>query len=89
MTKRESFIATLIVAFSALLGVGIVEVGYHIYQRAFPPLCNPKQRTVFFDGLEQPAKVQALKCHSNRVWPPTSRQDTETVPIQEGGVVLR
>jgi hypothetical protein len=50
MTHRERLIATLLIVFSALVGVGIVEVGYHIYQRAFPPLYDWHRRIVFFDG---------------------------------------
>ena len=51
MTHREPFIATLLIAFSALVGVGIVEAGYHIYQRAFPPsLQIESRRIMFFDG---------------------------------------
>jgi hypothetical protein len=48
MTRRESIIATFLIVFSALVGVGIVEAGYHIYQRAFSPL--PNRLVVFFDG---------------------------------------
>jgi hypothetical protein len=48
MAKRETFLATLVVAFSALVGIGIVEVSYHIYRQAFPP----KQWIMFFDGSD-------------------------------------
>jgi len=50
MTHRELFIAILLIAFSALLGVGIVEAGYHVYQRAFPTLYQPGRRILFLDG---------------------------------------
>jgi hypothetical protein len=50
MTHRESIIATLLVALSALVGVGLVEAGYRIYQREFPPLYDWKRQILFFDG---------------------------------------
>jgi hypothetical protein len=50
MTHRESLIATLLVAFSSLVGIGIVEVGYHVYQVLNPPLYQEKRRIMFFDG---------------------------------------
>ena len=50
MTHRESIIATLLVAFSALVGVGIVEAGCRIYGLAFPRLYDWNRRIRFFDG---------------------------------------
>src|SRR5262249_2294776 len=50
MTRRESYIATMLVALSALLGIGIVEAGYHVYKRAVPPLYDLNRRIMFFDG---------------------------------------
>jgi hypothetical protein len=49
MIHREPIIATLLIAFSALVGVAIVEVCYHVYQRAFPPLYQGR-RIMFYDG---------------------------------------
>src|SRR5690349_6834340 len=48
MTYRESFIATVFVAFSTLVGVGIVEAG--VYQRAFPLPYDWDRPIMFFDG---------------------------------------
>jgi|RhiMetdeSRZDD1v2_1073273.scaffolds.fasta_scaffold387707_2 hypothetical protein len=50
MKHREPFIATLLITFSALVGIAIVEVAYHVYQRAFPPVYQWGQRIMFFDG---------------------------------------
>jgi hypothetical protein len=51
MTHRDRFIATFLIVFSALVGVAIVEVGYYIYQRAFPPFYGWNQ-IVFLDGSD-------------------------------------
>src|SRR5215813_9231357 len=47
---RESIIATFLIAFSALVAVGIVEAGYRVYQRVVPPLYDWDRRILFFDG---------------------------------------
>jgi hypothetical protein len=52
MTRHESLIAALLIVFGTLFGMGIVEAGYRIYQRAFPPLYRWNQRIMFFDGPE-------------------------------------
>jgi len=50
VTRRESSIATLMVVFSALVGIGIVEAGYRVYQREFSLLSDWNRRIMFFDG---------------------------------------
>jgi hypothetical protein len=50
MTRRERFIATFVILSSAIIGVAIVEAGYRIYQRVFPPLYDWDRRILFFDG---------------------------------------
>jgi hypothetical protein len=52
MLHREQFMATLLVAFSALIGVGIVETGYRVWQNAAPPVYDPYRRIMFFDGSD-------------------------------------
>src|SRR5262245_43256994 len=50
MKYRESFIATLLVVFSVLVGIGVVEIGDRVYHRVFPPLYNWDRRIIFLDG---------------------------------------
>jgi hypothetical protein len=50
MTRREPLIAALLIVFGTVVGIGIVEAGYRIYQREFPPLYSWDQRIMFFDG---------------------------------------
>ena len=50
MKYRESFIATLLVVFSVLVGIGVVEIGDRVYHRVFPPLYSWDRRIIFFDG---------------------------------------
>src|SRR5262245_55977123 len=50
MKYRESFIATLLIVFSVLVGIGVVEIGDRVYHRVFPPLYDWNRRIIFFDG---------------------------------------
>ena len=52
MKYRKSFIATLLVVFSVLVGIGVVEIGDRVYHRVFSPLYNWDRRIIFFDGRD-------------------------------------